>query len=286
MHKAQGTVVFVPLVSLGLEPCALSLVPFFHQSRPFVFAHRGGSALAPENTIAAFDSGVAAGADGIELDVHLSADGIPVVHHDRTLDRTTNATGPIAARTAAELANIDAGYRFAAGGRFPFRGQGVGIPTLREVLRRYADTRVIIEMKMDEPQLGEAVATDVRSASAVDRVCLAGYGARCTAAARGALPDIARSACQAEVRQALYRSWAFWPVHQVAYGGYQVPETVGRLRIVSPRFIRHAHAAGLKVQVWTIDEDADAKRLLGWGVDGLISDRPDLVVRVRDALTR
>src|SRR3954471_5303264 len=92
--------------------------PVFNARRPQVFAHRGGCALGPENTIAAFDLGVAAGADGLELDVHLSADGVIVVHHDETLDRTTNGAGPLARHTAAELAALDAGYRFEQAGRF------------------------------------------------------------------------------------------------------------------------------------------------------------------------
>ena len=259
-------------------------MPFFDHARPVIFAHRGGAGLAPENTIAAFDRGVAAGADGIELDVHLSADGIPVVHHDKTLDRTTDASGPITARTARELAQVDAGYHFTAGGTFPFRGQRIGVPTLREVLERYPGMRVIIEMKMDEPRLGEAVAAEVRRATALDRVCLAGYGTRSSAAARAAMPDVACSACQAEVRLALYRSWAFWPVRRVAYGGYQIPEAVGRIRVISPRFIRYAHLAGLKVHVWTVDDEADARRLFTWGVDGLISNRPDVTVPLRDAM--
>src|SRR5919112_5129667 len=98
--------------------------PFFSSPRPLVFAHRGGSALAPENTIAAFDNGLALGADGLELDVHLSSDGVVVVHHDRLLDRTTALRGPIAARMASELARA-------------------GIPALADVLARYRDTRVV-----------------------------------------------------------------------------------------------------------------------------------------------
>ncbi|MEQ1573805.1 MAG: glycerophosphodiester phosphodiesterase family protein [Vicinamibacterales bacterium] len=256
---------------------------FFDQDRPLVFAHRGGAAIGPENTLVAFGRGITAGADGIELDVHLSADGVPVVHHDTTLDRTTNATGPIAARPAAELALVDAAYRFGEAEGFPLRGQGVGIPTLREVLRRYPAARTIIEMKVDAPALGRAVANEVRLASAVDRVCVAGYGSRSAAAARAALPDVACSAFLAEVRTALLRTWARWPVRDVAYGGYQVPESVGRRRVVSRRFVEYAHGAGLRVQVWTVDEEQDIRRLLGWGVDGLISNRPDVAVRVRDA---
>lgn len=259
------------------------LMPFFAASRPLVFAHRGGCALGPENTLAAFDLGVSAGADGIELDVQLSADGVVVVCHDESLDRTTNASGPVAGRTAAELARVDAGCRYVDGrGVSAFRDQGVGIPTLADVLHRYTDRLVIVEMKVDSAPMGRAVADVVRAAGAADRVCAACYGRRSLDAARAALPDMVTSACHADVRLALYRSWAGWPVRDAPYGGYQVPEKAGPLRVVSRRFVRHAHRAGLGVQVWTVDDEADMSRLLRWGVDGLISNRPDLAVRVRD----
>jgi glycerophosphoryl diester phosphodiesterase len=258
-------------------------VGFFEAKGPLVFAHRGGCALGPENTIAAFDRGLAAGADGLELDVHLSADGEVVVCHDAMLDRTTAASGPLAALTAAELARIDAGWRFVDDrGEFPFRNQGISIPRLVEVLRRYRDTRIIVEMKVDSAAMGRAVAEVVRATDAVDRVCAAGYGRRAMLAVRAALPELATSAYHREVRLAVYRSMAGVPVRRAPYGGYQVPERAGLVRVVSPRFIRHAHAANLHVQVWTVDDERDMLRLLEWGVDGLISNRPDLAVRVRD----
>jgi glycerophosphoryl diester phosphodiesterase len=257
-------------------------VPFFDNRRPLILAHRGGCALGPENTLAAFDLGLQAGADGLELDVRLSADGVPVVHHDATLDRTTSHAGPLAAHSAAELAHIDAGYRFAVNGGFPFRQRGIGIPSLHGVLQRYQDVPIVIEMKVDSAEMGQAVAHDILAAGAVDRVCIAGYGARSASAARAALPDAASSATHPEVRLAVYRGFVRWPVRQASYGGYQVPERNGLVRIVSPRFIRDAHMAGLKVQVWTVDDERDMRRLLDWGVDGLISNRPDLAVRVRN----
>jgi glycerophosphoryl diester phosphodiesterase len=262
----------------------LSIVPFFRGlGPPRVFAHRGGCALGPENTIAAFDRGLAAGADGLELDVRLSADGVIVVCHDETLDRTTDASGLVSAWTAAELSRVDAGCRFTdAAGRQPFRGQGVGVPTLRAVLERYPGIPIIIEMKPDSEEMGRAFVAEVVAAGAVDRVCAAGYGSRSLAAVRAALPQIASSASRMEVRLALYRSWVGWPSTRAAYGGYQVPEHAGTLRVVSPRFIRHAHRAGLEIQVWTIDEVPDMQRLLGWGADALISNRPDLAVTIRN----
>jgi len=262
----------------------MAAMAFFERGRRRVFAHRGGGALAPENTLAAFELGLRAGADGLELDVHLSADGVPVVVHDPTLERTTNAAGPVAARTAAELAQVDAGWCFAgARGDFPFRGQGLGIPSLREVLQRHRGVPIIVEMKLDSEEMGRRVLDDIRAAGAEGTVCAAGYGSTSAATVRRALPNLSTSACHAEVRLAVYRSWGGWPVKRPPFGGYQVPEHAGRIRIVSPRFIRHAHGAGLDVQVGTVDTEADMERLLRWGADALISNRPDLAVTVRDA---
>jgi len=252
----------------------------FDARRPLVFAHRGGSHLAPENTVAAFDSGLRLGADGLELDVRMSRDGVVVVHHDATLDRTTNLGGPLAARDADELGRADAGYRFRRGGAFPFRGLGIGVPRLREVLRRYRDRPIAIDLKLNAPEFAAAVVADVRGADAVDRVSLGSVDARVLRAARLMEPAVTTSAARAEVRWALYRSWCRWPVARAPYMGYQVPERSGATRVVSPRFVRDAHRAGLHVQVWTVDAEDDARRLLSWGVDALITDRPDVIVPV------
>ena len=232
---------------------------FFASPRPLVFAHRGGSALAPENTIAAFDNGLALGADGLELDVHLSRDGVVVVHHDRVLDRTTTLRGPIAERDSDEL-------------------RRAAVPALAEVLARYPDQRLVVELKVNSAALAAATIDAVRRADAVDRVCLGSFGLRALRAARAIEPAIATSGAREEVRWALYRSWCRWPVTRVPYSGYQIPELSGTTRVVSPRFVEYAHDAGLGVQVWTVDTAEAARRLLGWGVDALITDRPDVIV--------
>ena len=252
--------------------------PFFESRRPLVFAHRGGAGLAPENTLAAFDQGVASGADGLELDVRLSRDGVLVVHHDRTLERTTNLRGAVSDATADELARADAGHHFMRGDARPFRGLGLGVPTLAAVLARYRDHRLIVEMKQNSPELARAAVETVRRADAVDRVCLGSFGLRVVRAARALDPAVATGASREEVRWALYRSWFRWPVSRVAYEAYLVPEMSGRTRLVSPRFVEQAHRMNLRVQVWTVDAERDARRLLDWGVDGLITDRPDVVV--------
>jgi glycerophosphoryl diester phosphodiesterase len=252
--------------------------PFFDTSRPLVFAHRGGAALAPENTLAAFDLGLSLGADGLELDVRLSRDGIAVVHHDETLERTTNLRGGVADFTAGELGRADAGYWFRAEDGRTFRGLGHGIPRLDEVLSRYRDVRLIIEMKDNSAEMAHAVLGVLRAADAIERVCLGSFRLRALRIARAAQPALATSAAQEEVRWALYRSWVRWPVRHAGYRGYQVPEVAGRTRVVSPRFIETSHRGGLPVQVWTVDSESDARRLLGWGADALITNRPDLLV--------
>jgi len=251
-------------------------------SRPLVYAHRGGSALRPENTIASFDHGLSLGADGLELDVHLSRDGVVVVHHDDRLDRTTGGTGFVSSLTAAELASVDAGHWFrpadAGAGEFPFRGRGLGVPRLRDVLDRYPGVTIIVELKVNQPELARRTIDDVRAAGAIERVSLGSFGWRVLHAAREYEPQISTGASREEARWALYRSWVGWPLGRPSYREFQVPERAGATTIISPRFIAHAQRAGLPVKVWTVDEPDDMRLLIRWGVDGLITDRPDLAV--------
>jgi glycerophosphoryl diester phosphodiesterase len=259
------------------------MYPFFTSSRPDVFAHRGGAALAPENTLAAFDRGLAAGADGIELDVHLSRDGAVVVLHDATVNRTTNGKGAVSALSADELARLDAGYCFQSGGvsGHPFRGRGLGVPQLIDVLSRFRDARVIIELKGSSAALALATVDAVRRAGAVERVCIAANSLGGLRTVRAVEPAIATSAAREEVRWAVYRSWVgLPPPRRAKYAGFQVPELAGPTRVVSPGFVERARRSDRPVQVWTVNREDDARRLLGWGVDALITDRPDVLVPV------
>ena len=250
-----------------------------------VYAHRGGAALAPENTIAAFDNGFACGAEGIELDVQLSRDAVVVVHHDATLERTTNGHGPIVDHSAAELSRLDAGYHFrGADGSHPFRGQGIGVPTLREVLKRYKAAPIIVELKLPGRRLAERVVDEIRAANALDRVAVGSYHADALEAVRYFAPTIATGAAKEETRWALYRSWFGMRLRTPPFREFQVPDRSGFTRIVSKRFVRFAHASGLTVKVWTVNERADMERLLAWGVDALITDRPDVAREVLGSL--
>jgi glycerophosphoryl diester phosphodiesterase len=248
--------------------------------RPQVYAHRGGAALRPENTFLAFDHALTLGAEGLEFDVQRSCVGLVMVHHDATLERTTNGRGPLAALTAEELGRLDAGCFFEG-----FHGAAGGVPRLDAVLRRYP-VPLIIELKVNDPVLAYKTIDAVRAAGAVERVALGAFGTRVLRAARAYEPAIRTGSSREETRIALYRSWVRWPVRRPPYREFQVPELSGSTRVVSPRFVRDAHEAGVAVHVWTVDEPADMRRLLGWGVDGLISDRPDIAVETVSAPAR
>ena len=135
-------------------------------------------------------------------------------------------------------------------------------------------------MKEPGPALAAAVVDEVRRAGAAERVCLGSFGVTSLRAARAPAPEIATSGARFEVRMAFYRSWLGLSPGRVPYRAFQVPETSGYTRVVSPRFVELAHRAGIAVQVWTVDEPDDIRRLLEWGVDGIISDRPDVAVQV------
>ena len=228
---------------------------------PLVYAHRGGAALRPENTIEAFDHGLSCGADGLEFDVHLSRDNVVVVHHDDTLDRTTTGRGRLADRTASELAALN-------------------VPTLAQVLERYPSIPIIVEVKVDGVAVVRRVIDELRQHAAIDRASLGSFYSRPLIEARQYEPRLRTGASKEETRWALYRSWVGWPLPTVPYHEFQVPERSGLTTIVSPGFVRYAHGAKLPVKVWTVNEEDDMRRLLDWGVDALITDRPDLAVRV------
>jgi len=246
---------------------------------PLLVAHRGGSRLAPENTLEAFrDAVVRWEADMLELDVRLTRDGEVVVIHDATVDRTTEGSGRVAELTLARLQELDAGYRFVdPGGQPTFRGKGVRVPRFEDVLLAFPDARLNVEAK--EARAAGPLVEIVRRHGAEHRVLVAAEFERNRADARGYPGPWGASRHQV---------WLFWVLHRLPGGGpytpradiLQVPETWKGRRIVTPAFVRQAHRRNLPVQVWTVDAPDDMRRLLSWGVDGLQTDRPDLLARV------
>ena len=247
---------------------------------PLLIAHRGGSALAPENTLAAFRRALDWWrADLLETDVQPTRDGDCVVIHDPTLDRTTDGRGPVADLTVAQIQRLDAGYRFTpdGGATFPYRGRGVRISTLREVLLALPDARVNVEIKDTRAQ--PAVLRTVRELRAEHRVLIAAGDSRNRSLFRDHPGPTSAGA------QDLY---AFLALHLTGttrfyrppVDAFQMPEGHGGRQVLNPRWVAQAHAHNVAIHVWTVDEEADMRRLLDWGVDGIITDRPDRLARV------
>jgi glycerophosphoryl diester phosphodiesterase len=247
--------------------------PYLDVDGPVAMAHRGFSTEGLENTMRAFEAAVALGVTHVETDVHATRDGVLVAFHDLDLDRVTDARGGIADARWADLRAVR------VGGREP-------IPLLEDLLGAWPQLRVNIDVK-DWPAVTPLVDV-LRRTDAVDRVCVASFSDRRSAAVRRAIgPRLATSPGRAGVARWRFTALApaalgrllapRWPAGTVAL---QVPVATGPLPVVTERSVRAAHASGLQVHVWTVNEEAEMERLLDLGVDGLISDRADTLMQV------
>jgi glycerophosphoryl diester phosphodiesterase len=241
-------------------------------------AHRGGSRLRPENTLIAFEHAATLGVDAIECDVHLSKDGDVVIVHDATLDRTTDAQGPVAAHTADELARADAGFGFAAGDGFPYRGRGAGVPRLSHALRRLPAMPFVIEIKGAARGTAARVLECVRDEGALDRVVIGGFDRGVLDEVRRLAPVVPTSASSPEVQSAMRRAIFRLRPRSTGYRLFQVPVRLRGRTVLTRPLVRLARRAGLPVQVWVVDDPGEMRQLIAMGVTGLISDRPDLAV--------
>jgi len=254
------------------------LTPF-----PVICAHRGDSAFYPENTLPAFHSAAELGVDCIESDVHLTADGECVLWHDSTVDRMTDGKGQISSFTLTELRKLDAGYGYRnPEGDFPFRNQGICIPTLAETLEALPAMRFNLDLKGTSLKLAERFIDTIYAFDAQHRVLGASFHHRQVSRIRRLGPDIVTSFSEAEARRLLISRWCGLLSLSFPFAGkiLQVPEYAGKIHVVTPGLIGKLHENKVKVQVWTINEEEDMKRLLAMGVDGIISDDPRLLMKV------
>lgn len=232
-------------------------------ARP-VIAHRGASGVCPENTLLAFRRALEDGADALELDVRASRDGVPVVIHDATLERTTDGRGAVADVTAADLAALDA-------------GAGEPVPTFRDVLHAFPDTPLVVEIKT--ASASAAALRALREAGAVSRVVVGSFD-------RGALgPFRAAGVATAASRGETARCWVTSRVRgaprRAAYRAFTIPERWKGLRVVGRPLVSAARRAGRPVHVWTVDRPDDATRLWDLGVSGIITNVPDRILPFR-----
>ena len=229
-----------------------------------------------------FAAALADGAERLELDVHATADGHVVVLHDPLLERTTDGAGPVRERTLAELQALDAGCHFTApDGGHPWRGRGVRVPTLDELLAAHPGVPLNIEVKQDEPAIEAAVLAALDRHRARDRTLLAAEHAPIMSRIRAAAPDMLTSCSAAEVADFAFRlrdgQLEGWAAPGFAL---QVPPSYEGIPIVTAESVAAAHRHGLEVHVWTIDDPAEMDALLDLGVDGIMTNLPALGVDV------
>lgn len=219
----------------------------------------------------AFAQAVALGADALEFDVHVTADGVAVVHHDATLDRTTDGSGPLAARTLAEIRALDAGARWTGDGglRFPYRGRAIRVPTLAEVLDGFRTTPLVLEIKT--PAAARAVLAALRHHAAIGRVVVDAFDPRSLMPLRGS--GVALGASRSGVARLLAAA-AVGQVRAVPYQALFVPPSFRGVPLPVRRFARMLRPLGVPVHVWTVNATEDAQELWRAGVCGIVTDDP------------
>ena len=247
-------------------------------SRLLVFAHRGGGGLIPENTLEAFVYSAQMGVDVLELDVHSTADGTLVVMHDAAVDRTTDGRGRVNELTLEAVKKLDAGYLFSPDNTqtFPFRGQKITVPTLREIFDALPEMTFNIEPKQHTPSIIAPLCALIRERKMTDKTIVGSFNQTTIDDFRRECPEVATSASPSEVIKflALVKT-GLGDSYSPPMQALQVPENLGKLQVVSKEFVEIAHRRNLKVHVWTINETADMQRLIEIGVDGIMTDYPD-----------
>ena len=264
-------------------------VPFFAGSgEALAIAHQGGERLYPSETMFAFDQAVAMGVDVLEMDVHSTADGVLVLMHDATVDRTTDGRGVIKEMSFAEMQQLDAGYYWTDddGQTYPYRGQGITVPALEELFQTYPDMLMNIELKQQEPSIVRPFCDLVHEYEMQDKVLMATFHPDVMEEFRQTCPDVATSMVQKEI----FPLWLLSKVgleelYTPAGEAIQAPLTttlpvLGEVDILTESFIEDAHRRNVQVHAWTIDDPVEMERLLEKEIDGIITDRPDLLLGV------
>ncbi|OFV89473.1 MAG: hypothetical protein A3J75_00075 [Acidobacteria bacterium RBG_16_68_9] len=254
---------------------------YFSRPRPRAYGHRGAAGLAPENTLPSLHLAAALGVAYLELDVRSTRNGTIIVLHDASLERTTNGEGPVLEHSDEQLDRLDAGYRFTHdGAHFPYRGQGVRIPTLESVLRAFPHHAFNIEIKQEQPSIVREVVDLLIATDTAERTLLAAEHDSIMQAIRAATSDrIPTGISAGEVADFIGRTTRDdWDGYRPPGRALQIPPSYEGIELVTPSSITAAHRLGIEVHVWTINDAAEIERLLDLGVDGIMSDLPGLVV--------
>lgn len=284
-HKIIALFLLVIIFSLRFMSLPAPEYPYYSSGLkyPLVIAHQGGDGLWPGDTLFAYQKAAELGVDVLEMDIHITKDGVLILMHDEAVDRTTDGTGEIESVTLAELKQLDAGYDWTPdeGKTFPFRGQGITVTTLEEVFQTFPEKLMTIEIKKSNASMIKPFCDLIRQYNMQDKVITASFYDDKLKEFRKECPEVATSSAKNETTVFVLLSKVFLAgFYSPDFVSLQVPEESGGITVMTESFVRASHSRGLAVEVWTINDPETMKKLIEWGVDGIMTDRPDLMIEL------
>ncbi|HNN14168.1 MAG TPA: glycerophosphodiester phosphodiesterase [Anaerolineales bacterium] len=282
-HLATIILIALAIVLRFTSRSAPEIAYYTESDHPLVIAHQGGDGLWPGETMFAYENAVKIGVDVLEMDIHITSDGTLVLMHDETVDRTTDGIGEIESMTLDEIKQLDAGYDWSPdnGSTFPFRGQGLKVATLEEVFSAFPDKRMTIEIKKTNISMTKPFCDLIREHSMQDKVLVASFHDDRLKEFRMECPEVATSSAKNETTLYVLLTKVFLgSFYSPKFYSLQVPEESGGITVMTESFVQAAHASNLAVEPWTINDEETMRKFIEWGVDGIITDRPDILLDV------
>lgn len=288
LWRILGLLLIVLLLAFVLlQRRSIAQHPWFDQfnNYPLVIAHADdtGQGLWPGNTMLFLESVAELGVDGLEMDAHMTRDGHVVLMHDDTVDRTTDGAGLISNMTLEEIKALEVGGNWSQddGATYPYRSQRLQVPTVEEVFQRFPDYPMVIEIKQETPSMANPFCALIREYGMSEKVLVPSFSDQAINEFRAACPEVATAASGDEVRSFVIANFLLATnLLNPAYQAFQVPEESSGIPVVIPHFVNSAQDHNLQVHIWTINDAHDMKRFLEMGVNGIMTDRPDILLDI------
>lgn len=283
------TAILIFLLVINLFPVKpIQQKSFFDYNRPLVIAHQGGELLAPSNTMTAFTKAAEMGVDVLETDIHITKDGHLVTIHDSSVDRTTNGKGNVADLTLAEIKALDAGYHFKdLEGNYSYRGKGVYIPSVEELFQTFKDIKIEIEIKDDNPperieEIASKLWNLIEEYQMEKKILIASFDQDILITfEKYAKGRIATSAGRQEVKNfVVTHKFLLRNLYVPKVDAFQIPVEDSGFDLTDQRLIDGAHRLGMDIHYWTIDDTETMEKLIEAGADGILTNRPDLLLQL------
>ncbi|MDZ5474022.1 glycerophosphodiester phosphodiesterase [Bacillus sp. 31A1R] len=284
-------VIFIVIYFLPVEKRPMKA--FFEDMKaPLVIAHQGGELLAPSNTMVAFEQAVELGVDVLEFDIHTTEDGHLVAIHDATVDRTTNGEGVVAELTLEEIQSFDAGYHFVdLNGENSYRGKDIIIPTVEEIFKKFPHMKMVIEIKDDNPserieEISENLWNLIQKYQMEDQVVITAFDQDIVETFKKVSNEgTAIAGGRQEIKKfVIYHTIFARNLYTPQVDTFQIPVSEAGIDLTKSSLVKGAHRRGIDVHYWTIDDKETMKKLINAGADGIITNRPDIMIELLEEM--